>query len=188
MKGKHRMNILNKTLLFAGTFIKLKLHGVQFRFRVLGNSFFIKNKGKIILGEKVSLHSYPDGSSFRTALNTYFPDAVLLIGNDCTLNGTVIHCNEQITIGNKCMFGPGTVISDNDSHRVTADPVERRQKAVSRTVVIKDNVWIGMNCIILKGVTIGENSIIAAGSVVTRDVPSYTLAGGNPAEEIKKLI
>jgi acetyltransferase-like isoleucine patch superfamily enzyme len=154
---------------------------------VLGNSFYIKNKGQIFLGESVSLHSFPDGSSFRTSLNTYFPEALLEIGNYCNLNGTAIHCNEKISIGNKCMFGPGTVISDNDSHRVSSDPVERRKKAVSKPVIIMDNVWVGMNSIILKGVTIGENSIIAAGSVVVKDVTANTLVGGNPARVLKQL-
>lgn len=181
------MNPIRKILLFIYTFVKLKSHGVKFKFKLLGNSFYIKNKEQIFLGEKVSLHSFPDGSSFRTSLNTYFPEALLEIGNYCNLNGTSIHCNEKINIGNKCMFGTGTVISDNDSHRVTTDPVERRKKAVSKPVIIKDNVWVGMNSIILKGVTIGENSIIAAGSVVVKDVPANTLAGGNPARVLRQI-
>jgi galactoside O-acetyltransferase len=54
-------------------------------------------------------------------------------------------------------------------------------------IKIGDNAWIGINCIILKGVTIGEGAIIGAGSVVTRDIPAWTIAGGNPAKVIKEI-
>ena len=180
------MNIFSIPLRLI-TIAKLKLHHVKCHYRVIGNAFYINNKGSITLGEKVYLHSYPDGSCFRTALSTYFPESVITIGNNCRLNGTVIHSNERIDIGNNCMFGPGTVLSDNDAHRVTTDYNERLKKAVSRPIIIKDNVWVGMNCIVLKGVTIGENSIVAAGSLVTKDVMANCLYAGSPAKKIKSL-
>jgi acetyltransferase-like isoleucine patch superfamily enzyme len=178
---------LGKILLYPHTFLKLKLNKVKFHYKVFGNGFYIYNAGKIILGERVSLYSYPNGSCHRTALSTYFPEAIIEVGNNCNINGTVIHSNKRVSIGNNCMFGPGTIICDNDSHRISADPVERRNKAVSLPIIIKDNVWIGMNCIIMKGVTIGDNSIIAAGSLVVKDVDPNCLYGGNPAKLIKKL-
>jgi acetyltransferase-like isoleucine patch superfamily enzyme len=166
---------------------KLKWHKVKFHYRVSGRNFYILNKGKITLSKNVNLKSYPDGSCHRTALLTYFPEAEIKIGTNCNLNGTMIHCNEKVVIGNNCMFGPGTIISDNDSHRVVIDNIKRNTKAVSKPVIIEDNVWIGLNCIILKGVTIGKNSIIAAGSIVVKDVESDSLYGGHPAVFIKKL-
>ncbi len=169
------------------TIIKLKVSGVHFHYRVLGNAFYIYNAGKITIGEKVQLKSFPDGTSYRTALSTYFKEAEITIGNNCAINGTVIHCNEKVVIGNKCMFGPGTIISDNDSHRVVKDYALRHTKAVSKPITIENNVWVGMNCLILKGVTLGENSIIAAGSVVTKSVPANAIYGGNPAKLIKAL-
>jgi acetyltransferase-like isoleucine patch superfamily enzyme len=169
------------------TYFKLKFKGVQFKKGVLGNSFYINNKGKIILGQNVYLHSFPDGSMHRTALSTYFNNSVIVIGDNCRLNGTIIHCNERIEIGKNCMFGPGTVIVDNDSHRIVTDFIERRKKPESKPILINDNVWIGMNCTVLKGVTIGENSIVAAGSLVTKDVFENSLVGGHPAELIRKL-
>jgi acetyltransferase-like isoleucine patch superfamily enzyme len=181
------MNIFKKATRYIYTSVKLRANRVKFHYRVLGNSFYIHNEGSISLGEKVSLHSYPNGTSYRTALTTYFPEAVIEIGNNCNINGTVIHCNQLVKIGNNCMFGPGTVICDNDSHRISKDPVERRKKAVSIPIIFKDNVWIGMNCLILKGVTIGENSIVAAGSVVVNDVPPNSIAGGNPARVLKEI-
>ncbi len=181
------MQQYKKPFFFLYTIIKLKLNGVRFKLRVLGNSFYVNNQGKITIGNRVSLHSFPNGTIYRTSLSTYYPEAVIEIGNNCNINGTVIHSNQFVSIGNKCMLGPGTVIADNDSHRISVDPVERRRKAVSKPIIIKDNVWVGMNCLILKGVIIGENSIVAAGSVVVKEVPPNTLVGGNPAKVLKRL-
>jgi acetyltransferase-like isoleucine patch superfamily enzyme len=181
------MKLYRKPFLFIYTFLKLSIYGVKFHWRVLGNSFYIYNKGRIILGERVSLYSFPNGTVYRTSLSTYFHEAIIEIGNNCNLNGTVIHCNQHVKIGNNCMFGPGTVICDNDSHRISVDPGERRKNSVSIPIILKDNVWVGMNCIILKGVTIGENSIVAAGSVVVNDILPNTLAGGNPAKALKSI-
>ena len=86
------------------------------------------------------------------------------------------------------MFGPGVVILDNDSHNTSIDPIIRRTGKISVIpVVIGNNVWVGMHSIIMKGVHIGDNSVIASGSVITKDVPSNQLFGGNPAHLIKKL-
>jgi len=172
---------------FIYTLIKLKMNHVTSHYKVIGNSFYINNKGKIIIGKNVSLNSYPDGSIYRTALSTYFREAVITIGDDCKLNGLVIHCNNEVSIGMKCMFGPGTVICDNDSHKVVIDYMERNSVAVSQPITIKENVWIGMNCMIMKGVCIGKNAIIAAGSLVVKDVPDNCLYGGHPAKLIKEL-
>ncbi|OFY84477.1 MAG: hypothetical protein A3F72_13800 [Bacteroidetes bacterium RIFCSPLOWO2_12_FULL_35_15] len=167
--------------------LKLKFHHVNFNRKIRENGTYIYNKGKITIGKNVHLHSFPDGSCHKTALATYFTDAMIVIGDNCNLNGTAIHCNEKIIIGNKCMFGPGTIIVDNDSHRVVIDNLERNQKPISKPIEICDNVWIGMNTIILKGVTIGENSIVAAGSIVLKDIPPNSLYGGHPAVFLKKL-
>ena len=141
----------------------LNRNKVIFGNNTFGNKFFIQNLGKIILGNDVYLNSFPNGSSCQTALNTYFPEAIISIGDNCRINGTIIHCNESVTIKKDCMFGPGTVIVDNDSHRISADYFERRKRPVSKPILIEENVWIGMNCIILKGVHIGKNAIVASG-------------------------
>jgi acetyltransferase-like isoleucine patch superfamily enzyme len=181
---------INRLVLFLKsflTYLKLKSHGIQFNKGVSGNSYCINNKGKIILGQNVYLHSFPNGSMHRTALTTYFDNSVIIIGDNCRLNGTIIHCNERVEIGKDCMFGPGTVVVDNDSHRIAVDFTERRKTPESKPIKIGNNVWIGMNCIILKGVDIGDNSIVAAGSVVTKNISENCLFGGNPAGLLKKL-
>jgi len=169
--------------------IKLKINRVNYTGSLRGNRCIIKNIGKIELGSRVSLQSYPNGYLAKTGLLTYKKNAVIKIGNDCNLNGTIVHCNNYVEIGNYCLFGPGTILVDNDSHNLSLDPVERRTGIVKDApIVIGKNVWIGMRCIILKGVNVGDNSIIAAGSVVTKDILPGTLVGGNPAKLIRKLI
>ena len=108
---------------------------------------------------------------------------------------------ELIEIGSYCLISWNVGIADSDFHPI--DPAQRRQDALAlapyynerpprppiRTapVRIKDNVWIGMNAVILKGVTIGENSVVAAGSVVSKSVAPNTVVAGNPAIVVKQF-
>lgn len=168
--------------------IQLNIHGVVYGKKMRGNPCIIRNKGSITLGNRVFLNSCPGGEMFRTGLMAYFPYSQIRIGDNCLLNGTLIHSRKEVIIGENCLFGPGVVILDNDSHNTSTDPIVRRTgKIAESAVVIGNNVWVGMHSIIMKGVHIGDNSIIAAGSVVTKDVPPNQLFGGNPAKFLKKL-
>lgn len=168
--------------------IRLRIRRVSYGKDLRGNACLIKNKGRIELGNHVFLHSYPDGALFRTALLTHCDSSLIKIGDNCVLNGTTIHSRKAVIIGNDCMFGPGVVIIDNDSHNLSTNPMVRKfGKIAEESVIIGDNVWVGMHSIILKGVHIGDNSIIAAGSVVSKNIPSNQIFGGNPAMCIKKL-
>jgi len=112
--------------------------------------------------------------------------ASIHIGNYCLISpGTKIQAAEKITIGDNCMIGADASISDSDWHGLynRLRPFGRSTKPV----VLEDNVWIGERALICKGVTIGENSVVGAGSVVTKDVPSHCVVAGNPAKIIKKL-
>ncbi len=123
-------------------------------------------------------------------LRTFGPDAVISIGPACELSGTSIAVRStSVTLGRQVLVGPNCVITDADFHapwppeaRAASPGTER-----DRPVRIDDYVWIGMNCHILKGVHIGRGAIIGAGSVVTRDIPSFCLAAGNPARVIRRL-
>ena len=181
------MGLLTKILYLFQLHVRLRMQKVTYGKNLRGNRISLKNVGKIEIGNGVSLNSFPDGDVYRTGLLTHYKSAVILIGNNCNLNGTIIHCNSKVSIGSYCMFGPGTKIVDNDSHRLSIDIIERRKAANSIPIYIEDNVWVGMNSLILKGVRIGENSVVAAHSVVTKDIPKNVLVAGNPAKIIKQL-
>ncbi|MFT6443033.1 MAG: acetyltransferase-like isoleucine patch superfamily enzyme, partial [Salibacteraceae bacterium] len=129
-------------------------------------------------------------------------DGKLSIGNHVSLRlGTFISCKQSITIGNSVFSAKNVFISDNNNHPV--DPLERKKMTLKRPgssewkfnrsdvlsapIVIEDNVWLGDGCYILKGVTIGEGSIVAAGAVVTKSAPPYSLIAGNPARVLKQI-
>ncbi len=148
----------------------------------------VQSQGEIVLQGRCYLNSYPNGSPFRVALITYNKQAKILIGDNCKLNGCQLHANNLIRFGNECRIGPGTIFCDNDSHYVSNSVEERStREPANAPIILRDNVWVGMNCIILKGVEIGENTIIAAGSVVTKSCEANAIYGGNPANKIKEL-
>lgn len=90
----------------------------------------------------------------------------------------------QVIIGDNCMIGPNTGIY-TAGHSI--EPKDRNRSGYAIPIKIGNDVWIGGSCVILPGVTVGDNSVVAAGSVVTRDVPANTIVAGNPAKEIKKI-
>jgi acetyltransferase-like isoleucine patch superfamily enzyme len=162
--------------------------GIEYGKNLTGNSCVIKNEGKIMIGDNVCLNSNPDGESYKTGLVTFLESSLIRIGNNCWLNGTMIYARSEVIIGDNCMFGHGVIILDNNSHNISIDQVKRRcNEITSRPIVLGNNVWVGRQSIILKNVNIGDNSIIAAGFVVTKNVPSNQLFGGNPASFIKNL-
>lgn len=116
----------------------------------------------------------------------------LVIGLNCHF-GDFLHltCSNKIIIGNNLLTGRWVTITDNshgdtDLSSLKIPPSER--KIVSKgAVIIGDNVWIGDKATILPGVSIGDGAVIAANSVVTKDVPPYSIAAGNPAKIIKNL-
>ena len=100
----------------------------------------------------------------------------------------VICAAERITIGNNVVVGANTAIVDTDFHLL--DPEQRWLRpsdGKTAAIVIEDDVFIGMNCLILKGVTLGQGSVVGAGSVVTRDVPPRVIVAGNPARFVREL-
>ncbi len=147
----------------------------------------------VVLGDHVSCYA---GCSFALGDN-----ATCSIGDFTLLNGALLMAEERIEIGSHCLISWNVGIADCDFHPL--DPATRRTDAEalapyfrdrparpalrSAPVIIADNVWIGMNSVILKGVTIGENSVVAAGSVVTRSVPPNVVVAGNPAIVTKEL-
>jgi acetyltransferase-like isoleucine patch superfamily enzyme len=131
----------------------------------------------------------------------------VVVGDNSFIGGSHLICRNKIVIEDNVFMAWGSCIYDHNSHSL--DYRDREEDIVqqlrdyrlgqnfianknwgvvdSKPILIKSNAWIGMNCVILKGVTIGEGAIVGAGSVVTKDVPDWTLVGGNPAKVIKVL-
>lgn len=109
--------------------------------------------------------------------------AQLQLGSGYINSNAQIVCSEKITIGYGVAIADGVLIRDCDDHDLVYDGYQK-----TKPIVIGDHVWIGQKAMILKGVTIGDNAVIAAGSVVTKDVPANTLVGGVPAKPIKTNI
>lgn len=121
---------------------------------------------------------------------TFHPE--VSIGENCNF-GDYLHltCVNKIHIGNNVLTGRWVTISDNGHGDVTYENLQippcKRQLSCKGPVIIGKNVWIGDKATILSGVTIGEGSVIGANAVVTKDIPPYSLAAGNPARVIKTI-
>jgi acetyltransferase-like isoleucine patch superfamily enzyme len=149
-------------------------------------------RSRIVLGDRVVLCS----DSRRTALGVTRPvvlrtlceNAELSIGRDVGLSGTVICAATRVTIGDNCLIGANVTIADTDFHPLAAEG--RRYSAdvgLSAPVVLAGNNFIGANSTILRGVTIGLDAIVGAGSVVTRSIPPGAIAAGNPARVVGQV-
>lgn len=111
----------------------------------------------------------------------------ITIGNDIKIGSNVIiDYVGEVTIGNHVDISAGVKIYSHD-HNPYAMVYEKSAPAIPRKTIISSDVWIGANAVILAGVTIGSHSVIGAGSIVTKDVPSNTIVTGNPAKVIKSI-
>lgn len=106
--------------------------------------------------------------------------AKIKIGNHCGFSGVSIVADSYIEIGNNVIVGANTIIGDRDGH-------PEKLHTVPSKIYIGNNVFIGMHCKIMKGVSIGKNSIIGAGSIVTKDIPENVVAVGIPCKVIKVI-
>ena len=152
----------------------------------------IKKGCQIIIGSHFKVNSgdtvgIDNGSSSKIVV---YSRAKLFIGHNSGISNTVIQCRNNISIGNFVNIGAGCLIMDNNFHstnwQIRKDGNDG-EKAATAPVNIGDYVFIGAHSIIMKGVTIGEKSIIAAGSVVVKDIPPMQIWGGNPAKFIKDI-
>lgn len=141
--------------------------------------------GSIVVGDDVTIHSkkrYNTLISEPVTLSVIEPGGKIELHEHCGMSGCKIVCSKHISIGRYTIIGPDTVIYDckpHDYHPETG--WFKHYTGGGAPVIIGERCYIGMRCIILKGVTIGNNCVISAGSVITRDVPPGHLAQGNPA-------
>ena len=139
----------------------------------------------INVGKSATFVATSDSNIRLTTWNLGEFDGKIFADDYCLFTpGVRIAAATEIKIGKGCMFANGSYVSDADWHGIykRAEPVGNTKK-----VELKDNVWIGDRAVVGKGVTIGENSIVAAGGIVVKDVPANVIVGGNPSKIIKEL-
>jgi len=181
----------------------------KIRNRLLADGNLLVGSGSSIDGCKIFIHQADKG-----VVNIEIGNDCLIEGNivlytarskvkigDRTFIGkdTTLYCYDEIIIGNDIMFSWGITVIDTNAHSLRSserinDVRDWKKgaahkdwsKVLTKRVLINDSAWIGFNSIILKGVTIGKGGVVAAGSVVTKDVAPYTIVGGNPATFIKE--
>jgi acetyltransferase-like isoleucine patch superfamily enzyme len=135
---------------------------------------------------------------FSELIGKTVDDSFLLIPPFYTACGVDITVGRNVFVNQNCTFydlggldiADDVMIGPNVSLITTGHPIEpsqRRAGVTANPIVIEKNVWIGAGATIIGGVTVGENSVVAAGSVVTKDVPPNTLVGGNPARVIRSI-
>jgi len=167
-------------------FPKLKL-GKNIRFN---GSPFIRAFGNTNLGNNLIFNSttqYNTVGLFKKCSIYVAKSAKLIVGDYSGFSGVSLHCQKSITIGKHCKFGGNVCIWDTDFHSLNY--IERRKSIdhdiKSEEILIGDDVFIGANSIVLKGVVIGDKAIIGAGSVVSKSIPAGEIWAGNPICFIK---
>lgn len=152
-------------------------------------------KNSIVIGNDLVMNNNTRynhaGINHPCVIATTAPNAKIVIGDHVGMSGVSIVARSMIKIGSNVNIGANASIWDNDFHSL--DFLRRRRNEIladeplARPITIEDDVWIGANAIILKGVFIGKRSIVAAGSIVTRDVPPDVIVAGNPARIIRSI-
>lgn len=155
---------------------------IKDRLTLNGNSRCNNGRTSIIrLDENAKLNINGNGSIYYGADVILFKDAVFNLGNTFINSDCRIRCNQEISIGDHCAISHEVTIMDSNVHKLNG-------KRNTHPVHIGNHVWIGTRVTILSGVQIGDGAVLAAGALVTSDVPPGTLVGGVPAHVIKENI
>jgi len=152
-----------------------------------GNFPMMVGNGRVEIGDDVTL----SGNVNFVCGSKIYKNPVIRVG-DGTFIGfmNTFSASMEITIGRQCLFAPQVKIFDNNSHpldpsrRTSEDTMSEQDVAPVR---IGNRAWLGVNAIVMKGVTVGEGAVVAAGAVVVSDVPPHTVVGGNPARVLREL-
>lgn len=176
----------------------LKSHGVDTELgyvTLFGKPIIHKEPGSVIrMGKNVVLTSdsavNTAGINHPVIIATYSKDAEVVLEDNVGMSGVSINCVSRCVFKKGTMLGANVNVWDTDFHPI--DPQERIHQcsildAKSSPILLERNVWIGANTTILKGVTIGENTVVGAMSLVNKDLPSNSVCAGNPAKKIRDL-
>ena len=154
------------------------------RSSALGKLVFTKGKPKVINNGVLQIGNIVRiWSNINQARLSVAKGGTLEIGDNTRINGSTISATNSVIIGKNCRIAPHVIIMDGDFH----DVGDRLSDGKSSKITIGDDAWLATRSMVLKGVTIGRGAVVASGSVVTKDVPDYTMVGGVPAKFIKKI-
>jgi len=139
----------------------------------------ISNQGRLTIGNRARLVS-----TVATLELVSLPDGHIEIGNNVFINyGSSLVASKHVMIGDDCLIGTHVMVMDCDFHRIE----DKEWDTSGEPIILGQKVWLGNRSIVLKGVTIGHDAVVAAGAVVTRDVPPRTLVAGVPARVIREF-
>lgn len=176
--------------------IKFLIYGIKIgkKFTIHGHiGLKINKSSKVIIGDNFYFSSGRNNNPLSRNLEGRIcvnEDAEIVIGSNVGMSSVVIWSHKSITIGNNVLLGANVTLLDSDCH--SKNYMDRRELKsdikykIDGSIKIENDVLIGMNTIVLKGVTIGARSIIGAGSVVVKSIPPDSIAAGNPCKVIKK--
>lgn len=184
----HKWSALRTKLIFS-------LNGIEYGSGLITSGtpyVHLSRRGRIQIGNNLSLGNWvatnASGLKGKCKLEAR-NGAVLTIGNNVGMTATTIICHQKVIIEDNVMIGVGTHIYDTNFHNISSvlriDMHDPQSSVKSAPIILCKNAFIGAYSIILKGVSIGENSIVAAGSVVVKSIPNNQIWGGNPAKFIK---
>ncbi len=188
-------SFVRRQLLTPFFWIYFQWHGLGWGkgWQIFGRPMIQRHRrSEIVLGDRVCLRSWrssnPLAPHHPVVLATRRPGARIVIGDDSGFTGTTIVADELVQIGRRVAVGANCTIVDTDFHPLEAAARQANfNDGRHAPIIIEDDVFIGMNSLILKGVTIGRGSVIGAGSVVVSDIPPGVIAAGNPAKVIRPL-
>ena len=185
---------VEKIFFYLTNFMVLKKSRVLFKSFKINGVIKISNVGHINIGDNFSANSGKNknaiGGDTTLRLVVFKKEGVITIGDNVGISNSTLVCWDKIEIGNNVLIGGSCKIWDTNFHSLDKEVrmgTDIFKDVKTAPIHIMDNAFIGANCIILKGVTIGLNSIIAAGSIVNKSIPANVIAGGNPCIVIKEI-
>lgn len=183
-----QLHVCNRSQIHVDKSAKIEMWpNAILEFNMMEDPFKEARPSRLILHPNSKLVCKGHIQSFEAVRIECLPNAVLEIGNKTYINhNSEIRCREHISIGDNVSIAYNVLIQDSDYHTMYDE--NGNEKPQTLPIVIEDNVWVGANAIILKGVTLGKGCVVAAGSVITKSIPANALVGGNPARIIKQDI
>lgn len=174
---------------FEGLFAVVRARWYAFRYRsrlTVGRNFkcygklVIRGPGRVRFGDDVVCSE----NLRHVYLGALDPDAEIVVGSKVWLNGTSISCHQRVSIGDRALVGRVDLI-DHEFH----DPrdLSRKRSIRAAAIALAEDTWVGNDCLILKGVSVGRHSVIGARTVVRQSLPEKVVAIGNPAQIVKRL-